>query len=218
MTLSPFFYTPNSFGSIITAVCLHSCVNSTASCYKPPLAVIAPSYLSDVTIPPESPPPGNQRAPCHVAVLQLVCITHQLKICAWHLPPRRPHAQPTQHRQRNPTQGPFPVREVHTHDVWHITLEPHPSTSGRALFKGEQYPSPLQAFVGCRRGLFGGTPWSEPSFVFVGFTPFVTSLVHMTYMLQLEGECQRYDLICFNYSILVWDYFHYYSLFCFLIL
>ena len=49
--------------------------------------------------------------------------------------------------------------------------------------------------------LFSTTTRLEPPFLSNRFTTFVTSLVHITYMLQLEEECEIYDLICFNYNI-----------------
>ncbi|KAL5162302.1 Nicotinate-nucleotide pyrophosphorylase [carboxylating], chloroplastic [Glycine soja] len=50
-----------------------------------------------------------------------------------------------------------------------VTLEPHPFASGRALFMGEQYLSPLRAFVGCSRG-FSAQPheWNHLYFCLCG--------------------------------------------------
>jgi len=129
--LSPFLCAPTSFGFFISVVSLRSCMNNTTSYQKPPLAVVAPSYLQrDQALRVST---SQQPLPQHLCV------------------------QPTQDTiARNPTRDPFQcMKFTHTmHDAssTSVALESPPSTSKCALFEGE-HRSPLWVFVGCHRAM-----------------------------------------------------------------
>ena len=113
------------------------------------------------------------------------------------------------HCHNDPSQCPFSVREVHVDNAWCISDKRDIGIASFCLkvcFIHGWTPVTTTGLHWLQPRFFNATTRLELSFFHFCWVYLICGKLgsYDIYMLQFEGECEIYDLICFNYSILVW--------------